>query len=68
MIGTMKHIGSDEARRKFSEYLDQVERDSEHVEIMRHYRPAAIWVPVEWYERAKAALEQVSKTREEQGR
>lgn len=64
----MDRIASGEARAKFRELLNEVEVRGEHVEIHRRGITAAVVVPAAWYERAKAALEQVSKTREEQGR
>lgn len=63
-IRTMKEIGSGEARSRFRELLTEVEHQGGHIAVLRHNIPAAVWVPVEWYERAKGALE--DKSREEQ--
>lgn len=56
----MKQIGSDDARRDFRALLNDVEHQGEHVTIMRYQTPAAVVVPVEWYEKARAAVEGAS--------
>jgi prevent-host-death family protein len=38
------------------ELLDAVEHKGEHVTVLRYDRPAAVVVPVEWYEQAQQAL------------
>ena len=48
--------GSDEAKRNFRSLLNHVEHDGEHITILRYNTPAAVIVPVEWYEQARAAL------------
>jgi prevent-host-death family protein len=48
----MEHVQSSEARRKMRKILTAVER-GEHIEIRRYDTPAAVIVPVEWYERAR---------------
>jgi prevent-host-death family protein len=58
-------VGSDEARRNFRDILDQVARDY-HVTILRYNKPAAVLVPVDWYEDAEAAWgAQIEKDAEE---
>jgi antitoxin (DNA-binding transcriptional repressor) of toxin-antitoxin stability system len=52
----MKEYRSDEARRAFREILNEVEHQGEHVEILRYYTPAAMLVPMEWYEKALWAI------------
>lgn len=52
----MRQVKSDKARRTLGELLDAVKHHGEHVEIIRYTKPDAVLVPVEWYERAKAAL------------
>jgi len=47
----MKQIGSEEARRTFRDLLDDAQR-GEAVEILRHDKPVAVLVPVEWWEAA----------------
>lgn len=49
-------VNSDEARRTFRDLLNEVEHQGEHVTIMRYNTPAVVVVPVQWYERARAAL------------
>jgi prevent-host-death family protein len=53
----MKSVRSDEARRNFRDLLNDVEHQGERIEILRYKTPAAVIVPVEWWKRAKAALE-----------
>jgi prevent-host-death family protein len=57
----MKSRSTQDARRDLAALTDDVLR-GEHVELTRYGRPVAMLVPMEWYERAKAAL-----AREEQG-
>lgn len=47
---------SDEARRKFRELLDEVDRDGEHVTILRYQTPVAVIVPLRWYTDALMAI------------
>ena len=49
-------VHSDEARRNFKDLLNKVEHGGEHVTILRYDTPAAVIVPVEWYEQAKALI------------
>lgn len=51
-----ERVGSDEARRRFRELLNAVEHNGEHVTVLRYQTPAAVIVPVEWYERAEAEM------------
>ena len=44
----MKQIGSEEARRRFRDLLDDAQR-GEAVEILRHDKPVAVLVPAWWY-------------------
>ena len=53
----MKSVPSDEAKRGFRKLLNDVEHDGEHVTILRYKTPAAVIVPVEWYEHAKAVID-----------
>jgi prevent-host-death family protein len=53
---TDRTVQSDDARRKLRELLNAVEHDEEHVTILRYDTPAAVMVPVEWYEQAKRAI------------
>lgn len=52
---TDKQVRSDEARRNFRDLLDEVEHRGMHITIARYDKPAAVVVPVEWYEEADAA-------------
>jgi prevent-host-death family protein len=49
-------VSSDEARRSFRKLLNAVEHNGEHVTVLRYSMPAAVVVPVGWYEQAKQAL------------
>ena len=51
-----REVQSDEARRTFRALLNEVEHRGEHVTILRYTTPAAVLVPVGWYERALAAI------------
>jgi hypothetical protein len=53
---TDRWIRSDEARTKFRSLLDLVTQDDAHVYVLRYDTPAAVIVPVEWYEHQRAAL------------
>lgn len=64
MDTTRREVRSDELRRNLRPLLNSVERERAHVIIKRYEEPTAVLVPVEWYERAKVALE--GKSREEQ--
>lgn len=52
----MKRVRSDEARRTFRTLLNEVEHQGAHVQVLRYDTPAAVLVPVPWYEAAQAAL------------
>jgi len=52
----MMQVRSDEIRRKLPAVVRAVERDGEHVELLRYDEPVAVVVPVEWYAKAVAAL------------
>lgn len=49
-------VRSEEIRRRLRPLLNAVEVAGEHVTILRYDKPAAVLVPVDWYERAKACL------------
>lgn len=51
----MKQLGSEEARRRFRDLLDDAQR-GESAEISRNGKPIAVLVPAEWYEHQRAAL------------
>jgi prevent-host-death family protein len=52
----MKQVRSDEIRRRLRELMNAVERDGEHVTILRYDEPVAVIVPVDWHEQAETAL------------
>jgi prevent-host-death family protein len=52
----MKEYRSDEARRAFREILNEVEHQGEHVTVLRYQTPAAVVVPVEWYDAVTALV------------
>ena len=51
---TERWVRSDEARAKLRDLLDEIARDGAHIYVLRYDTPAAVMVPVEWYERVKA--------------
>lgn len=51
---TDRWVRSEEARAKFRDLLDDVAR-GDHVYVLRYDKPAAVLVPVGWYEAIKAA-------------
>lgn len=51
----MKRIGSEDARRKFRDLLDDAQV-GESAEISRNGKPVAALVPIKWYEHQRAAL------------
>ena len=53
---TDRWVRSDEARTKFRDLLDDVE-DGACIYVLRYDKPAAVLVPVDWFEAAKAKLE-----------
>jgi prevent-host-death family protein len=55
-----KQVQSEEARRNFRGFLDQVEHHDVHVTILRYNQPAAVLVSPEWYEQARALIEKAA--------
>jgi PHD/YefM family antitoxin component YafN of YafNO toxin-antitoxin module len=51
---TDRWVRSDEARTKLRALLDLVAQDDAHVYILRYDTPAAVLVPVDWYEQKRA--------------
>jgi antitoxin (DNA-binding transcriptional repressor) of toxin-antitoxin stability system len=51
----MESYRANDARLKMREILSAVER-GEHIELKRYDTPTGVIVPLDWYERAKAAL------------
>ena len=54
---TDRWVRSDEARAKLRDLLDEIAADGAHVYVLRYDKPAAVLVPVEWYEGVKRNLE-----------
>jgi antitoxin (DNA-binding transcriptional repressor) of toxin-antitoxin stability system len=52
----MMRVRSDEIRRKLPAVVRAVERDGEHVELLRYEEPVAVIVPVDWHKKAVTAL------------
>jgi len=48
---------SDKARRSFRDLLNEVEHQGAHITVVRYKTPAAVVVPIGWYERAREALQ-----------
>jgi prevent-host-death family protein len=52
---SMEHtVGATEARRRFSELIDRVQYQGDFVIVLKNGKPAAVLVPIEWYERWKS--------------
>ena len=49
-------VRTDDARRHLRVLLNEVEHDDTHIFVLRYDKPAAVIVPVRWYEQAKQAL------------
>jgi PHD/YefM family antitoxin component YafN of YafNO toxin-antitoxin module len=62
---TDRWVRSDEARTKLRALLDLIASDDAHVYILRYDQPAAVIVPVEWYEQVKTAIATPETTPEE---
>ena len=54
---TDRWVRADEARAKLRDLLDDIARDGAHIYVLRYDKPAAVLVPVEWYEDVKARVE-----------
>lgn len=54
---TDRWVRSDEARAKLRDLLDDIASDGAHIYLLRYDKPAAVLVPVDWYEDVKAKLE-----------
>jgi prevent-host-death family protein len=52
----MQTMQIEEARRQLGELVDQARLAGEPTLIMRYRKPAAVLVPVSWYEEAAEAL------------
>ncbi len=50
-------IGSNKVRDNFADVLTAVEHGGVHFTVMRYRKPAAVIVPVGWYEQIKGLLE-----------
>ena len=55
-VGT-RRVSSDGFRRDLRDLLDEVAHDEAHIYLLRYDKPAAVIVPVEWYEQMKAQIE-----------
>jgi hypothetical protein len=53
---TRREVRSDALRRELRPLLNSVERDHVHVTVKRYDDDTAVIVPVDWYQRAVAAL------------
>jgi prevent-host-death family protein len=54
---TDRWVRADEARAKLRDLLDEIAARGAHIYVLRYDKPAAVLVPVEWYERMKAQTE-----------
>jgi PHD/YefM family antitoxin component YafN of YafNO toxin-antitoxin module len=52
---TDRWVRSDEARTKLRDLLDEIAHDGARIYVLRYDKPAAVLVPVDWYEDAEAA-------------
>ena len=57
----MKEVPTDELRATFRDTLNEVEYQGERIVVLRYGKPTAVIVPLAWFARAEAALEQVSR-------
>lgn len=48
-------VRSDEARAKLRDLLDEIAASGAHIYVLRYDKPAAVLVPVEWYEAVQDA-------------
>jgi prevent-host-death family protein len=51
-------VRSQDARDHLRDLLDEVDRDGAHVYVLRYDKPAAVIVPVEWYEHVREAIKE----------
>lgn len=49
-------VSPEDVRRRLRELLNEVEYQDVHLTVERHGKPAAVIVPVEWYQAAKRKL------------
>ena len=49
-------VRSQEVRDHLRDLLDEVDRGGAHVYVLRYDKPAAVIVPVEWYEQVKEVI------------
>ena len=56
---TDRWVRSAEAQAKFRDLLDEIAAEGAHVYVLRYDKPAAVLVPVEWYERMKVHADAV---------
>ena len=54
-------VRSQEARDHLRDLLDEIGRDGAHVYVLRYDKPAAVIVPVEWYEHVKEVISKEEK-------
>jgi len=54
---TDRWVRSDELRARLRDLLDEIAKDGAHVYVLRYDKPAAVLVPVEWYEDVKRKLD-----------
>ncbi|MGW3427915.1 type II toxin-antitoxin system prevent-host-death family antitoxin [Streptomyces melanosporofaciens] len=50
-----------DAREQFADLLNATQWQGKHVAITRHGKTAGVLVPADWYERARAALEEAGQ-------
>lgn len=58
----MEAVQIEEARKTLGELVDRARLAGEPTLIMRYRKPAAVLVPVSWYEEASAVLSEVGPT------
>ena len=54
-------VRTDDARRHLRVLLNETEHDGTHIFVLRYDKPAAVIVPVDWYEQAKEVLGDAAK-------
>ena len=58
---TDRWVRSNEARDSFRDLLDEIARDGAHIYVLRYDKPAAVLVPVEWFEGIKARIAELER-------
>jgi prevent-host-death family protein len=58
-----RSVTPDEVRRQFRDLLNEVEHQDVHLTVKRYGKPAAVIVPVDWYDAARRMLGEAKGTK-----